>query len=85
MTLHGPIEDLVGRHVLLTGPGDDEAGLAAVAAGAVEIRRAVRQLTVLVDGRPPVVPEGRTTVAPTLEEVVVARLRVAAGEGAVAA
>lgn len=84
-TLNGPIEDLVARHVLLTGPGGDEAGLAAVAAGAVEIRRAPRQLTVLVDGRPPVVPEGWTTVAPTLEEIVVARLRVAEDERPVAA
>ncbi len=84
-TLHGPIEDLLGRHVLLTGPGGDEAGLAAVAAGAVEIRRAPRQLTVLVDGRPSVVPAGWTAATPTLEEVVVARLRAAADERPVAA
>lgn len=85
VTVHGPIEDLVARHVLLTGPGGDEAGLAAVAAGAVEIRRVPRQITVLRDGPPPVLPEGWTTATPTLEEVVVARLRAAAGERAVAA
>ncbi|WP_395725825.1 ATP-binding cassette domain-containing protein [Nakamurella sp.] len=85
ITLHGPIEEVLARHVLLTGPGGDEAGLAAVAAGAVEIRRAPRQLTVLVDGRPPVVPEGWTTAAPTLEEVVVARLRAAAPDRPAAA
>lgn len=77
ITLHGPIEELVARHVVLTGPGDDEAGLAVVGTGAVEIRRAPRQLTVLLDGRPPAVPEGWTTAVPTLEEVVVARLRTA--------
>lgn len=85
ITLHGPIEELVARHVLLTGPGDDETGLAAVATGAVEIRRAPRQLTVLRDGAPPLVPEGWTTAAPTLEEVVVAHLREVADERAVAA
>jgi len=79
VTLHAPIEELLGRHVVLTGPGTDEAGLTAASAGAdvVEVRRSPRQVTVLLDGRPPTVPDGWTTAAPTLEEIVVARLRAA--------
>jgi ABC-2 type transport system ATP-binding protein len=80
VTLQGPIEDILARHLLLTGDGDDEAGLAAVGSDAVEVRRTARQITVLLDGHPPVVPEGWTTAAPTLEEVVVARLRGTAQE-----
>ena len=84
-TLHGPIEELLARHVLLTGPGDDEAGLAAVRAGAIEVRRVPRQITVLLDSHPSTVPPGWTTVAPTLEEVVVARLRSSADDRTAAA
>lgn len=84
-TLHAPIQDLMARHVLLTGPGEDEVGLAAVRDRAVEVRRSPRQITVLLDGRPPVIPDGWTAAAPTLEEVVVARLRNAADEARVAA
>lgn len=76
VALHGPIDDAVARHVLLTGPGDDETGLALLpTAQVVEVRRSPRQIVVLVDGQPPHVPDGWTTAVPTLEEVVVARLR----------
>jgi ABC-2 type transport system ATP-binding protein len=78
ITLHAPIEHLVQRHRLLTGPDDDETTLATLRPAAVEIRRSVRQVTVLLDGRPAVVPEGWTEAEPTLEEVVIARLRAAA-------
>lgn len=76
VALHGPIDDAVTRHVLLTGHGDDEAGLALLpTAQVVEIRRSPRQIVVLIDGQPPHIPDGWTTATPTLEEVVVARLR----------
>lgn len=78
IVLHGPIDDAVDRHILLTGPGEDEAGLALLPSSqVVETRRSPRQLRVLVDGQPPYVPDGWTAATPTLEEVVVARFRSA--------
>lgn len=76
VTLQGSIEDTVDRHLLLTGPGDDDAGLGLLpSADIVEIRRTPRQITVLIDGQPTHVPQGWTADRPTLEEVVIAHLR----------
>ena len=87
VTMHDSIEVTLDRHLLLTGPGGDEGGLASLSAGAavVEIRRSLRQLTVLLDGRPSAIPEGWTATAPTVEEIVVARFRSGADVGEAAA
>lgn len=76
VTLQGSIEDAVERHLLLTGPGDDDAGLGLLpSADIVELRRSPRQISVLLDGQPRHVPQGWTTDRPTLEEVVIGHLR----------
>ncbi len=87
ITLHGSIEDTLEGHLLLTGPGGDDRGLASLSDGArvVQVRRSARQLSVLLDGRPSAIPEGWTLAAPTIEEIVVARLRSAAQVGEAAA
>jgi ABC-2 type transport system ATP-binding protein len=87
VTLHDSIEDTLDRHLLLTGPGGDEGDLASLSVGAavVEVRRSLRQLTVLLDGRPSAIPEGWTAAAPTIEEIVVARFRSRADVGEAAA
>ena len=81
--LHDSIEGTIARHVLLIGPGRDEAGLAGLPAEhIVQIQRAPRQVTVLLDGPAPQLADGWTIVTPTLEEVVVARLRGSARKAA---
>ncbi|MEJ7647428.1 MAG: ABC transporter ATP-binding protein [Nakamurella sp.] len=76
VTLQGSIDDVVDRHLLLTGPGDDETGLGLLpSADIVELRRTPRQITVLLDGQPTHVPQGWSTDRPTLEEVVIGHLR----------
>lgn len=81
LSLQGTIEQVLARHVLLVGPADSEATPAWLPAdGIIEQRRSARQQTLLVDG--PLVdlpgrrlPEGWTAQEPTLDEIVIARLR----------
>ena len=76
--LHDSIEGTIARHVMLIGPAGEETMLSGLPAEKiVEIRRAQRQITVLLDGPAPQLPDGWTIAAPTLEEVVVARFREA--------
>ena len=79
ITLDGSVEDILGSHQVLVGPGT------AVAAGdlgwlpssgVVEIHHAVRQTTVLLDGSPPPLPAGWSHAPATLDEVVMAHLRI---------
>lgn len=81
LSLQGTIEQVLARHVLLVGPAESEATPAWLPAdGIIEQRRSARQQTLLVDG--PLVdlpgrqlPEGWTAHQPTLDEIVIARLR----------
>lgn len=78
LTLHGPIDEIVARHVLLVGPGDGEATTHWLPSDRiVEIRRSPRQISLLVDGPVRQLPDGWSADEPTLEEIVVARLRTA--------
>lgn len=88
IALHGELDEVLARHRILVGPGGSEE-LAFLPAGAiVEVSRAARQTTVLVN-RPVVwLPPGWTADVPTLDEVVVAYLRAGTmrgTDGAVAA
>ena len=83
LSMQGTIEQVMARHVLLVGPADVESVPAWLPAGGIiEHRRTARQQTLLVDG-PRVdlpgrqLPEGWTAQEPTLDEIVIARLRSA--------
>lgn len=78
LTLHAAIDGVLARHLLLTGPAGAIDWLPPTSI--VEHRATVRQQTLLVDG--PVadlpgrmLPEGWTAEQPSLEEIVIARLR----------
>ncbi|MEP6561506.1 MAG: ABC transporter ATP-binding protein, partial [Nakamurella sp.] len=78
IVLDGALESLLSRHRVLVGPGTDPAGndLAWLPAnGRIEVRRAARQTTVLVDHQVSNLPAGWTAADPTLDELVVAYLR----------
>lgn len=81
LELQGSIDQVMAQHVLLVGPADGDAGLAWLPAeGIIEQRCTARQQTLLVDG-PRVdlpgrqLPEGWIAHNPTLDEIVIARLR----------
>lgn len=78
LSLHGSIDDVVARHLLLTGPAGAIDWLPPVSI--VEHRTTIRQQTLLVDGSLAdlpgrMLPEGWTAEQPNLEEIVIARLR----------
>lgn len=79
IALDSSVERILGSYRVLIGPGthDGDDTLARLpASGVVEIRRSARQTTVLLDGRPPMVPTGWSVAPATLEEVVMAHLRL---------
>ncbi|GAA2009166.1 ABC-2 type transport system ATP-binding protein [Nakamurella flavida] len=79
ITLNGAVEDILGSHQVLVGPGtaDGVGGLGWLpASGVVEINHAARQTTVLLDGTPPPLPVGWSQAPATLDEVVMAHLRI---------
>jgi len=77
IVLDGTLEDLLGRHRVLVGPGtqaDADLGWLPTT-GVIEIRRSPRQTTMLLDRRMPGLPPGWVQTDPTLDELVVAYLR----------
>ena len=76
ITLAGEIDTVLAQHRVLVGPGTDPDGLGFLPDGSVvEVQRAARQTTVLVDRPVGRLPIGWSASDPTLEEVVVAYLR----------
>lgn len=81
VTLHGPMDDLVQQHRILTGPAVDS--LDWLPPGhRVEVRSAGMQTSVLVSAAPPTLPPQWIDEPADLEEIVIARLR--SGENAAA-
>lgn len=84
ITLSGPIDEILARHRVLTGPGTSPADLGFLPAGCiVEEQHAARQTTLLVDRPVGQLPEGWTAEEASLDDVVLAHLRagVAATRG----
>lgn len=82
VTLRGPVDVLISRHRLLTGPPADPAALGWLKApDVVEVRSSLRQTTVLVSAPPPGLPAGWTDQPATLDEIVIARLRATTQPG----
>jgi ABC-2 type transport system ATP-binding protein len=76
ITLSGVIDTVLAQHRVLVGPGVDAEGLGFLPEGSmVEVQRAARQTTVLVDRPVGPLPIGWSASDPTLEEIVVAYLR----------
>lgn len=79
ISLDGPVEDILTDHRVLIGPGaaTEEDPLTWLSgAGIVEVRRHTRQATVLLNGAPPPLPPGWSDSPATLDEVVMAHLRI---------
>ena len=76
ITLSGVIDTVLAQHRVLVGPGTGPDGLDFLPEGSVvEVQRAARQTTVLVDRPVGPLPIGWSSSDPTLEEIVVAYLR----------
>ncbi len=76
VTLHGPMDNLVQQHRVLTGPTDDSLDWLPPA-DRVEVRSAGQQTSVLVSAPPPVLPAEWIDEPADLDEIVIARLRSA--------
>lgn len=76
VTLHGPMDQLVQQHRILTGPTSDPLDWLP-SEHRVEVRSVGPQTTVLVSTAPSVLPVGWTDEPADLDEIVIARLRTA--------
>lgn len=76
VTLHGPMDDLVLQHRILTGPSADSLDWLPPA-DRVEVRTTGQQTSVLVSLAPPVLPAHWINEPADLDEIVIARLRSA--------
>ena len=76
VTLHGPMDNLVKQHRILTGPTDDSLDWLPPG-DRVEVRSVGQQTTVLVSAAPPVLPARWIDEPADLDEIVIARLRSA--------
>jgi len=74
LRLDGRIADLIAAHSLLTGPTADDQHWPP-AESVVEIRRAAKQVTILVRDSGLLPPSGWTKNEPTLSELILAHLR----------
>jgi ABC-2 type transport system ATP-binding protein len=75
-TLHGPMDNLIQQHRILTGPTADSLDWLPPA-DRVEVRSAGPQTSVLVSAAPRVLPARWTDEPADLDEIVIARLRSA--------
>jgi ABC-2 type transport system ATP-binding protein len=83
IALAGEIDTVLAQHRVLVGPGVGPDGLGFLPEGsAVEVQRAARQTTVLVDRPVGPLPIGWSSGDPSLEEIVVAYLRRGGTAGA---
>ncbi len=76
VTLQGPMDDVVQRHRILTGPRADPLDWLP-RTDRVEVRSAGQQTSVLVSAVPPFLPPRWTEQPVDLEDIVIARLRSA--------
>ena len=74
VTLHGPMDQLVQQHRILTGPASESLDWLP-SAHRVEVRSIGPQTTVLVSTAPSFLPVGWTDEPADLDEIVIARLR----------
>lgn len=81
VTLRGTTDEVLDGHTLLLGPATNEPDPLhwIPSAQLVEVRRTPRQTTVLLEGPAPLPPTGWSADQPTLDEIVVARLRRSRG------